>query len=317
MAAAAAAVIERRDHLDCRAVTELDLGGIHLPQLVRSRAHETAERRGWLCRPSAHQAVADKDLMHRRTGRHPGNTAASQLDSDPPRSPARMGPTHVHDLALQQRWDPARGPSWPTRAILQPDIALDATASTPHVERLARHLPQLARLGDGEITMVNRVEHLTSLLPHADSFEPHPSASRNVSYMSGMSPRRDVNNVPGTHKSPGTSAVTQSSGQVAAESSRRRRSRSRALMTANWRTCSRSDPRRMVLACEPVGRAMPMHTVPTGMPSCSSGPATPVRLSPTSAPSSRCTPSAISIAAGSLTTGPDDTSSSSYFTSLA
>ena len=59
------------------------------------------------------------------------------------------------------------------------------------------------------------------------------------------------------------------------------------------------------MACEPVGRATPTHTVPTGTPSCSAGPATPVRLSPTSAPSRRCTPSAISIAAGSLTTGPD------------
>ena len=44
---------------------------------------------------------------------------------------------------------------------------------------------------------------------------------------------------------------------------------------------------------------MPSHTVPGGWPSCSAGPATPVVDRPTSAPSSRRTPSAIAIAAAS------------------
>ncbi len=62
---------------------------------------------------------------------------------------------------------------------------------------------------------------------------------------------------------------------------------------------------------------MPNQTVPGGCPSCSVGPATPVVDSPTSAPSSSRTPSAIAVAASSDTTGPSGTPSTSYFTSLA
>ena len=49
----------------------------------------------------------------------------------------------------------------------------------------------------------------------------------------------------------------------------------------------------------------PPHTVPGAWPSCSSGPATPVAAMPTSAPSTRCAPTAISIAHCSLTTCSD------------
>ena len=55
----------------------------------------------------------------------------------------------------------------------------------------------------------------------------------------------------------------------------------------------------------------------TGMPSCSVGPATPVRASPMSEPTAAHTPRAISTAAASLTTGPGVTPSTSYLTSLA
>src|SRR4051794_35456424 len=110
-----------------------------------------------------------------------------------------MSATHVHDLTLEQRRDPPRGASWPTRAVLQPGVAVAVAASTPHVERLARHPPQCARLGHSEITAVDRVEHLSSLLHLADSFETHPQASSNVLEVSGMSPRRGVNEVPGTY----------------------------------------------------------------------------------------------------------------------
>src|SRR4051794_41758997 len=110
-----------------------------------------------------------------------------------------MSATHVHDLTLEQRRDPPRGASWPTRAVLHPGVAVAVAASTPHVERLARHPPQCARLGHSEITAVDRVEHLSSLLHLADSFETHPQASSNVLEVSGMSPRRGVNEVPGTY----------------------------------------------------------------------------------------------------------------------
>ncbi len=57
--------------------------------------------------------------------------------------------------------------------------------------------------------------------------------------------------------------------------------------------------------------------MPTGRPSCSAGPATPVRASPTSASSTRRAPCAISSAAVSLTTGPSLTPSNCCFTSVA
>ena len=60
-----------------------------------------------------------------------------------------------------------------------------------------------------------------------------------------------------------------------------------------------------------------MQSVPAGIPSCSPGPATPVSASPTSAPSTRRAPCAISSAAVSLTTGPSLTPSNCCLTSLA
>ena len=57
--------------------------------------------------------------------------------------------------------------------------------------------------------------------------------------------------------------------------------------------------------------------MPTGTPSCVSGPATPVTATATSAPSTRQAPSAMAMAASSDTTGPGGTPSRSYFTSLA
>ena len=65
------------------------------------------------------------------------------------------------------------------------------------------------------------------------------------------------------------------------------------------------------------GRAIPKHTVPTAMPSCSVGPATPVTAMPTSASRTRCAPSAISRAASSLTTTSAVTPSTERFTSVA
>ncbi len=65
------------------------------------------------------------------------------------------------------------------------------------------------------------------------------------------------------------------------------------------------------------GSASPNQTVPTGWPSCSSGPATPVTASPTSAPRTRRAPSAICAAHSSLTAFAAVTPSTERFTSVA
>ena len=91
------------------------------------------------------------------------------------------------------------------------------------------------------------------------------------------------------------------------------------MMVENWRMRSRSNGSRAVdrLGRRGPGIAMPYQTVPTGWPSISSGPATPVTEMPTSAPSTRCAPSAICFAASSVTTCSAVTPSTSRFTSVA
>lgn len=81
---------------------------------------------------------------------------------------------------------------------------------------------------------------------------------------------------------------------VASNSLRRKSS---AVMTLIWRIWSRWPGRRNVWARSAPPMATPTHKVPTGMPSCSVGPATPVSARPTSAPSTRRAPAAIATAA--------------------
>ncbi len=86
----------------------------------------------------------------------------------------------------------------------------------------------------------------------------------------------------------------------------------------NCRNRSRSPGNRVLTTS--VGRpgiAIANHTVPTATPSCSAGPATPVAAIPTSAPNTRCAPSAISRAACSLTTDSAVTPRIERFTSVA
>ena len=92
--------------------------------------------------------------------------------------------------------------------------------------------------------------------------------------------------------------------------SSRRRNRSRAEIAAYWRTRSRSPGRWNTSdSTSSPGSARPTMTVPGATPSCSSGPATPVRARPTSAPRTRRAPSAMARAAASVTTGPSGTPS--------
>ena len=65
------------------------------------------------------------------------------------------------------------------------------------------------------------------------------------------------------------------------------------------------------------GIASPYQTLPTGWPSISSGPATPVTEMPTLAPSARRAPTAISFAASSVTTRGAVTPRIERFTSVA
>ena len=90
-----------------------------------------------------------------------------------------------------------------------------------------------------------------------------------------------------------------------------------AVVVADATTSAGSPSRNTSRERMPWRSATARCTVPGGLPSCSSGPPTPVIPSPTSAPSSRRTPSAIWRAQLSVTTGPRTTPSTSYFTSEA
>src|SRR5581483_7337842 len=100
--------------------------------------------------------------------------------------------------------------------------------------------------------------------------------------------------------------------------SSRRRARLRREIVENCRTRSRLPGSRAWTASgSRPGMARPNHTVPTGWPSCSVGPATPVTASPTSAPSTRRAPSAICRADSALTTCSAVTPRTDRFTSVA
>ena len=89
-------------------------------------------------------------------------------------------------------------------------------------------------------------------------------------------------------------------------------------MVENWRIRIRSPGRRVWTASgSRPGMARPKNTVPTGWPSCSVGPATPVTARPTSAPRTRRAPSAICMAHSALTTFSAVTPSTDRFTSVA
>src|SRR6266540_999218 len=98
----------------------------------------------------------------------------------------------------------------------------------------------------------------------------------------------------------------------------RSRKRSRKKLSAeiveNSRMRWRSPGKRSATDSTDSPRASPTKTVPTGWPSCSAGPATPVTAKPMSASSTRRAPTAIASAAEALTTGPSGTPSTSNFT---
>jgi hypothetical protein len=76
---------------------------------------------------------------------------------------------------------------------------------------------------------------------------------------------------------------------------------SRAACSAHRRTWSRSPGARNDREASPDSAERPTHTVPTGLPSWGSGPATPVRATATSDRNTRRAPRAISRAHSSLT----------------
>jgi hypothetical protein len=140
-------VVQDVDHPCLGVTSEVDPGGVDLPQVVGDLPLEPPGGLGALLRLVGHEVVATQRLVDRGCGRR-GGPGPQQLGADPPRPPPGVVLAHPADLQLEVGVDLPRGEEGTTRSRLEALDPLHLVAALVLVEGVPGDLTPPAHLGD-------------------------------------------------------------------------------------------------------------------------------------------------------------------------